>query len=76
MLRVLSSELEIFDIAKLVVVAFASSVLPVRVVEARVPEVVTLRMFAAMPPLKVLSELKVLAVVVPNAVVNTPVPEL
>jgi hypothetical protein len=67
---------EIFDIAKLVVVAFERSVLPESVVEASVAEVVTLRMFAANPALKVLSAEKTFVVVVPNAVANTPVDEL
>ena len=65
-----------FDIARLVVVAFVSNVLPVSVVEASVPEVVTLSVFAAIPPLNVLSCEKTLVVVVPKLVVNTPVLEL
>ena len=74
--RVLSKEFVTPESAKLVVVALVRSVLPVRVVEASVPEVVTLRVFAETPPLKVLSELKIFAVVVEKAEVNTPVDEL
>ncbi len=68
MLSVLSSALEIFDIAKLVVVALVKSVLPVNVVEAIFAEVPTVKIFAVSPPLNVLRAEKVLAVVVPNAV--------